>query len=752
MRFFALASDRCAEYVKVECEKLKLSDIEQTKGGVYFKGDFKDGERFCLYSFFSTRLLAEIDTKKRVNSQEELYEFAKGIEWEKYIPNPDKTFLITASGADTPWCKNILSASLKIKDAICDRQKELFDRRSNIDKENPDVVFHLFLNNSNAYIYVDFSSRSLSKRHYREVSTPVYLQENIASALLGFSPFVTLLSKGRITNVVDPFVGSGTILIEAALIASGSVPGLIDSSRFAFMNLPDFNKEEWDEVLSKAVKDDENGKAKLREYANGKPLFFGYDIDESMLNAARINAQKAGVAEFISFESKDALTLSENDIPPYSCIVTDPPYGKRIEAEGLSTLYFKFAKNTEHIIDGGSLTLITSNKECADIIPYNDKRVFNLLNGAMNCFVINKRFLSKKEIAEKEQKEKEERNERLTRPLRQGALALYNTLLKNKNELESYFAQKNVSCYRIYDGGCAPFNAAMDVFENKWVVISEYSSSYTEKDDASRAKDDAKIEDMKVVIERLGFAERENIFIKTRKRMLKNDQYVKSSNNDEKLIIHEHDLNFLVNFTNYIDNGIFLDSRLLRQKIKDESRDKRFLNLFCYTGTATVHAAKGQALSTVSVDSSSTYLNWTKDNMRINDFTGMNHFYYQEDVMSFMKSLDRKTKFDLVFLDPPTFSNSHSRASFDIQKDHEFLIMLIMNHLEKNGKLIFCTNFRDFKLSERTAQFYNVKETTDETIDVDFKNRKYNIHRSFEITHKPFKLNNTYCKKTTNKI
>ena len=213
MRFFALASDRCAEYVKVECEKLKLSDIEQTKGGVYFKGDFKDGERFCLYSFFSTRLLAEIDTKKRVNSQEELYEFAKGIEWEKYIPNPDKTFLITASGADTPWCKNILSASLKIKDAICDRQKELFDRRSNIDKENPDVVFHLFLNNSNAYIYVDFSSRSLSKRHYREVSTPVYLQENIASALLGFSPFVTLLSKGRITNVVDPFAGSGTILI-----------------------------------------------------------------------------------------------------------------------------------------------------------------------------------------------------------------------------------------------------------------------------------------------------------------------------------------------------------------------------------------------------------------------------------------------------------------------------------------------------------------------------------------------------------
>lgn len=739
MRFFALSSDRCSEYVKAECEKLMLSDVVQTKGGVYFSGDFKDGEIFSLHSFFATRLLLEIAEKKRINNQDELYEFASTIEWEKYISSPDKTFLITASGSDTPWCKNILSASLKMKDAICDRQKELYGKRSDINKENPDVVFHLFLNNSNAYVYVDFSSRSLSKRRYREALTPVYLQENIASALLGFSPFVTLLSKGKFTNVVDPFVGSGTILIEAALLASRSVVGLIDHSRFAFLNLPGFNSDEWNDVLEKARKEDEEGKARLREIANGVPLFFGYDTDEKALEAARINAKKAGVEEFISFELKDALTLTSSDIPPYSCVVTDPPYGRRIEAEGLPTLYFKFTSNLEKVIDGGSLTLITSEKECADIIPYSDKRTFNLLNGAVNCIVVNKRFLSKKEIEEKEKKEAEEKNERLTRPLKSGALALYNTLLKNKSDFEAYFKDKGVTCYRIYDGGCPPFNAAIDTFENKWVVISEYSQSYTEKSDSDRAKDDAKIEDMKIVIERLGLAERDNIFVKTRKRMLRNDQYVKNANDNEKLIVHEHNLNFLVNFTSYIDNGIFLDSRLLRQKIMNESKDKRFLNLFCYTGTASVHAAKGGALSTVNVDSSATYLKWAEDNMRINNYSGMNHFYYQEDVMSFMKSLDRKTKFDLVFLDPPTFSNSHSRSSFDIQKDHEFLIMLVMNHLEKNGKLIFSTNFRDFVLSKNTSEYYAVKETTEETIDIDFKNRKYNIHRSFEITHKRVK-------------
>ena len=735
MKYFALSSERCSTYVKNECEKLGFNNVIQTRGGVFFDGDFKDGENFCLHSFFSTRLLLEIEKKEGINSADDLYNFAKTIEWEKWILSSEKTFLITSNSENTPWCKNTASVALKVKDAITDRQREVYQDRSSINKENPDIIFHLFLEGSTASLYVDFSSRSLSKRHYRVKNTPIYLQENIASALLAFSPFVTLLEKGKLISVVDPFVGSGTILIEAALLASSSLPGLIDSTRFAFQNLPMFDKNEWEEVLNIAKEEDKKGKENFKKQIGNSIPFIGYDTDEKMLSAARENAKAANVLEFIKFENKDATLLEKEDIPKDASIITDPPYGRRIESENLKPLYYKFAKNLENIIDGGSLTLITGDNELTKVIPYDDKRVFSLLNGAVKCDIINKRFISAEERKAIEKKKNEEREKRLNSPLRPGALSLFNTLLKRKKEFDDYFSKHDISCYRLYDGGIMPFNAAIDVFENHFAVISEYSFN-TNDDNESDKKIDTKIDELKNVIERLGIANEENIFVKTRKKMLGRTQYEKNANKDDKFVVHEHKLNFLVNFTNYIDNGIFLDSRLLREKILKTSRDKRFLNLFSYTGTATVHAAKGGALSTVSVDSSNTYLNWAKDNMRINNFDTMNHFYYNEDAMEFLKKLDRRTKFDLVFLDPPTFSNSHSRNSFDVQKDHEFMIMLIMNHLEKGGTLIFCTNFRDFKMSPRTLEHYNVKETSAETIDIDFKDRKYPIHKSFEIKHK----------------
>ncbi len=732
MKFFALSSERCSSYVKQECEKLSLSNINQKRGGVSFESSLRDAERFCLHSFFSTRLLLEIAEKDNITSADDIYAFASTIKWEEWISSKDKTFLITANSEDASWCKNAAGVSLKLKDAICDREREVFGERSSVDKENPDVTFHLFINRNTATIYVDFSSRALSKRHYRVENTPVYLQENIASALLAFSPFVTLLEKDKLLSVVDPFVGSGTILIEAALLASGSVPGLIDKDRYAFLRLPIFNKDEWDDLIQIEEENDRRSKDEFRKRRGDVPIFFGYDIDEKMLDAAVANARKAGVDEFISFQKKDATELTKDDIPKGACIVTDPPYGKRLDSANLVPLYYKFTKNLEKIIDGGSLTLITVSDELTNVIPYEDKRVFHLQNGAITCNIINKKFISSEELKELALKREEERKKRLSSPLRPQALSLFNTLVKRKKEFDEYFKTKGVTSYRLYDGGIVPFNYAIDIFDDHFAVISEYSS----KQDDERRNSFEKVDELKSILFRLGFDDENHIYVKLRKRMDKGEQYTKNEKSGEKYVIKEHGLNFLLNFDTYIDNGLFLDSRLLREKIYSLSKDKRFLNLFCYTGSATVHAASGGALSTVSVDSSNTYLSWAKDNMRINDFDTMNHFYYAKDAIEFLKSLDRRTKFDLVFLDPPTFSNSHSRNSFDIQKDHEFMIMLIMKHLERDGKLIFCTNFRDFEMSKRTMDYYSVKETSSETIDIDFKDRKYPIHKSFEITHK----------------
>lgn len=745
MRFFAVASERCSTEVEKECIALGFKNIKLQKGGVAFDGSFQDGENFCLHSFFSTRLLLELKSTTSVNSSDSLYDFARGIEWEKYLSSVEKTFLITNTVQNASWCNNAAAVSLKVKDAICDREREVFGDRSNIDKDNPDVVFHLFIDGKDTTLYVDFSSRSLSKRHYRADFTPVHLQESTASALLSFSPFLTLLEKDRLLSVIDPFCGSGTIIIEAALHASRSVPGLIDTERFAFKKLPDFNENEWNELLKKAKAEDKNGKNELKAKLtkNSNIVFKGYDIDEDAVRVARLNAEKAGISEFVSFEVKDATTLTKDDIRENAVIVTDPPYGRREENNNLAPLYFKFANNLEEIIDAGSLTLITGDEKLADIIPYENKRSFPFSNGAVKCTIVNTRFISEEERQNAIKRKEEAKQKRLSSPLYGGSLALFNELQKRLPEYQNYFLGKNVTSFRLYDGGIVPFNASIDIFADRYAVINEYLLQNKQDDDQKKdqkhednnTKTTDKMEELKVILERLGFDE-ENIFIKSRTKMLGKSQYNKINNKAEKLIIRENGLVFLVNFENYIDNGIFLDSRPIREKIERLSKGKRFLNLFSYTSTASVYAAKGGALSTYSVDSSNVYLDWSKDNMRLNGFTTMNHFYYKEDAMEFLKNLDRNTKFDLIFCDPPTFSNSHSRSSFDIQKDHEFMIKMIMNHTDKNGLLLFSTNFRKFTMSPVIENSFLVKETTNETIDIDFKDRKYPIHRSFEIRRK----------------
>jgi 23S rRNA (guanine2445-N2)-methyltransferase / 23S rRNA (guanine2069-N7)-methyltransferase len=189
-----------------------------------------------------------------------------------------------------------------------------------------------------------------------------------------------------------------------------------------------------------------------------------------------------------------------------------------------------------------------------------------------------------------------------------------------------------------------------------------------------------------------------------------------------------------VNFTDYLDTGIFLDHRITRNLIKESSSKKRFLNLFSYTGTATVHAAAGGALSTVSVDASQTYLDWAKQNMELNGFSGMNHFYYKADCISWLK--DSHDKYDLIFLDPPTFSNSKSRNKiFDIQKDHVFLIKLAMAHLTTEGTLIFSNNFRKFVMEPYVLNRYQVEEISSQTVPQDFS-RNQKIHRCWKIRPK----------------
>ena len=222
--------------------------------------------------------------------------------------------------------------------------------------------------------------------------------------------------------------------------------------------------------------------------------------------------------------------------------------------------------------------------------------------------------------------------------------------------------------------------------------------------------------------------------VKQRKEQKGKSQYTKLASKNRFNIVRENGLKLLVNFQDYLDTGLFLDHRPVRKMIQEMADGKRFLNLFCYTGSATLNAIKGGALSTVSVDASSTYLDWAIANLRMNGYpTDIENFFYRDDAISWLwATYDR---YDLIFCDPPTFSNSKGRATFDVQRDHYALIKAAAMHLAPGGILIFSTNFRKFRLEDSIREKYLVEDITEETIGEDFRNDP-NVHKCYLIRNK----------------
>ncbi|WP_134459732.1 class I SAM-dependent methyltransferase, partial [Pseudomonas aeruginosa] len=228
----------------------------------------------------------------------------------------------------------------------------------------------------------------------------------------------------------------------------------------------------------------------------------------------------------------------------------------------------------------------------------------------------------------------------------------------------------------------------------------------------------------------LGVAQ-ERVVVKRRERQAGKKQYERQSSEGKFLEVGEGDVRLLVNLTDYLDTGLFLDHRPMRLRIQKEAAGKRFLNLFCYTATATVHAARGGARSTTSVDLSKTYLDWARRNLSLNGFSDKQRLVHG-DVMEWLREDDGQ--YELIFIDPPTFSNSkRMEGVFDVQRDHVELLDLAMARLAPGGVLYFSNNFRKFELDESVQARYAVEEITGETLDPDFA-RNPKIHRAWRIT------------------
>jgi 23S rRNA (cytosine1962-C5)-methyltransferase len=295
-----------------------------------------------------------------------------------------------------------------------------------------------------------------------------------------------------------------------------------------------------------------------------------------------------------------------------------------------------------------------------------------------------------------------------------------NRLSKVYRHKSKLAAKQNITCYRIYDHDLPEFPLCIERYDDK-VYIAEY----VRKHGMDELQHEQWLEECIEVIARLLQVNNEDIYIKQRKRKANRlDQYEKTGENGDFFSVAEQGLHFFVNLTDYLDTGLFLDHRITRNRVRNESKGKRVLNLFAYTGSFSVYAADGHAASVTTVDLSKTYLNWAEQNFKLNNFINPDqYFFVHADVKQYLKTVPPNS-FDLVVLDPPTFSNSKRMKDFlDIQRDHVELMNDVLSLLSPSGIVYFSTNFTRFVLDYAAIHSTQIKDITKATTPFDFEGK-----------------------------
>ena len=697
---FASTARGLEELLKSELETLGAENCQVVQGGVHYQGDDRLMYESLMWSRLASRILLPL-TECGVYSDLDLYLGVQAINWPEMFGS-DKTFAVHFSGLNDV-IRNSQYGALKVKDAIVDSFTRKGLPRPDVDREQPDIRVNVWLNKDEASIALDLSGEGLHQRGYRQQTGQAPLKETLAAAIVlrsGWQPG---------TPMIDPMCGSGTLLLEAAMIACDRAPGLY-RNHWGFTGWSKFDPSLWSEVKQAA-----QIRAKKGSRENTS-RFFGFDNDPRVIESARANARRAGLAERITFTVQDVLKL-QNPLPagPYGTVLSNPPYGERLESEpALIALHNQLGRLMKAHFGGWNLSLFSASPELLSCLQLRADRQFKAKNGPLDC--VQKNY----HLAE---------NPAGTLPA-QLADDYANRLRKNLKKLDKWARQEGIECYRVYDADLPDYNVAVDRYAD-WVVVQEYAPPKTI--DPAKARQrlfdviSATLSVMEIPANRL--------VLKTRERQKGKNQYQKLGEKGEFFQVSEFNAKLWVNLTDYLDTGLFLDHRIARKMLGQMSKDKDFLNLFSYTGSASVHAGLGGARSTTTVDMSRTYLEWAERNLRLNGLTGRQHRLMQADCLSWLREADEQ--FDLIFIDPPTFSNSkRMEDSFDVQRDHLDLMKNLKRLLRAGGTIMFSNNKRGFKmdLAGLEALGLEAQEITAKTLSQDFA-RNRQIHNCWLLKH-----------------
>ena len=697
-----------------ELGALGCANVTETRAGAAFTATLDVAYRVCLWSRVANTVLLEL-ARFPADTAGALYDGVRTIDWHAHF-DPEQTFAVDFHSARSAIRHSHFGA-LKVKDAVVDQFRERTGRRPSIDTDRPQIRINVYVLGDEATVSLDLAGVSLHRRGYRQQGVAAPLKENLAAAILLRAGWPEVAAAGG--SLVDPMCGSGTLPVEAALIAADIAPGL-RRDYWGFLAWKHHDATAWRALVAEAEERGARGLARL-------PDIRGYDHDAAAVRVALANVARAGLQGRLHVERRALEDCAPVAASRPGLVVVNPPYGERLGADAdLPALYRTLGKVLKGRFDGWRAAVFTGNPELGKSLGLRARRIHSLYNGALECKVLHFEVNPEWYLSER----------RFPQPLPaagrgEGSAAFANRLKKNLRQLERWRRREEVHCYRLYDADLPEYAVALDVYEGdrRWVHVQEYEAPPTVE--ARKARRRLR-EALGVILDVLEIPE-EQLFFKVRRQQKGCAQYEKLGETRAFHEVREGACRFLVNFEDYLDTGLFLDHRVTRRRLAEMAEGRHFLNLFAYTGTASVCAARGGALSTTTVDMSNTYLDWARRNMALNGFDGPANVFVRADCLEWLSSGRERRRYGLIFLDPPSFSASkRMEGSLDVQRDHVSLIRAAARLLEPGGVLVFSNNLRRFRLDRESLADLDIEDITRATLPPDFA-RNPRIHHCWEI-------------------
>jgi len=728
--FVATVPRGLADLLAGELHSLGAQHARERNAAVLFTGTLETGYRACLWSRTASRVLLQL-TEFEAGSADEFHAQVRAFDWSAHI-DPARTIACEFTGAH-PTITHSHYGALRLKDGICDRLRDDSGTRPDVEPSRPAVRLHAHANGTRVALSLDLAGEGLHRRGYRTEAGEAPLRENLAAGVLLRARWPE--AAGRGAEFLDPMCGSGTLVIEAAMIAARRAPGL-RRGYFGFLGWKGHDAALWQRLKTEAEE------CAVPEIAS---VIRGSDIDQRALTIAAANAHRAGVTALVRFERRAVASVRPLTEEP-GLICTNPPYGERLGDQAQArALFVELGRNLRRHFAGWDAAILTAHLETARELRLRSYRVHELWNGAIavRLLRIDLGAPGTEDIAVRRQQQQAEA------AASAGAQMFANRLEKNLKRLAKLAQRAQVSCYRLYDADMPEYSFAIDRYavagtDTVHLHVQEYAAPASIDVDAARRRRREVLSSLPGVLQ----IPPERIHLRLRRRQSGSEQYQRqsaapvSSAEQRILTVEEGGLKFLVNLDDYLDTGLFLDHRLTRARLRERARGARFLNLFCYTASATVYAASGGVRGTVSVDLSNSYLDWAAQNFKLNGLDPAQHRLERADCREWLRAAVQRPAngapaFDLIFLDPPTFSNSkRMQGVLDVQRDHPELIELCMRLLAPGGLLLFSTNAQRFRPDPAVEQRWQLKDISAQTLPFDFE-RNPRIHRCFEISTAP---------------